>query len=244
VDCLSDATKDHIIPDYIPNFRFGEFSTVEAVTVSINPAENVDGKRPLPMLSDYHRTSRLDLATEDLDDLSSRSDHYYRQGDMHPFFLSLEKILQAIDPNWTYASGKVAHIDLVACVTTKLWSQIRPKKIQDVLIAKCEKHFVNTLTLLPPNCLIVCDGATVLNHVPGVKLVNDFSVAGPDKPLTVSIGSLTSGDRVWTLVAWNRTASHLNGVEPRDVGETVNALKAGTAPISEWFKLLQGTSDE
>jgi hypothetical protein len=227
VSCLcSTVTEGSLKPEYVPTFRFGSLSAVEVVTISLNPAENVAGYRSLPRLADFQRTSRLELDDQDLTAIQLRSDEYFSHRDRHRFFDSLEKIVQAINPKWTYErSGKVAHIDVVACVTRKPWSKLHPNRtqlalIQATLIDNCRPHFLNTLRMLPSPCYLLCNGSTAMKAVEEVGAsIECEDVVGNSR---IFVGTLTLNGRSSRLAAWNRPAGRLG--RPEEIGDAVKRL--------------------
>jgi hypothetical protein len=228
VSCLNDpATRQYILKEYIPAFRFGCLAAPEAVSVGINPAENECGSRPLPLLSDHRRAERTKLDHRNLDEISKRHDQYFSQHDAHPFFGHLQKILWTINPKWTYGS-RAAHIDLVSCVTDPTWSLIAGAG-REGLLKNCYEHFLNTVRLLPPNCWILCDGATALNST----LAAGGSVWMQDMVGRVKIlaGTLTLAGDTIRFAGWNYPAHKVRSDEQkREIGAAVrSAIKSTSA---------------
>src|ERR1043166_1828277 len=217
--CLSCAAS--ILNDYIPTFRFGVLSTCRAVTISINPAENVHGRRPLPRLGDYGVTDRRDLKEEHLSDISRRSDEYFAHGTKHRFFNTLASVVASIDQTWTYETGTLSHVDLVACVTRPTWANGVPEEDRSVMLRNCRPHFLNTLRLLPPDCWLLCDGKTALQAIEAAGGLT--AISERVAKITISLGTLVFDSKEYRYVGWSRPAHKLYA-SPNDVGSKVKRL--------------------
>jgi len=218
IDC--PATAQHVRQEYVPTPRFGV--PREVVTISINPAENDGSACDLPVLADFERATRLELDDRNLEDVSWRQDQYFSHGNKHKFFRSLEKIVQTINPEWTYESGKVGHADVVSCVTRETWSQIgkspvpgskidkkAQKAVQDALINNCRGHFLNTLNLLPSDCWILCDGRTAWNATMGAGQIPRNYEVDLGNSRRVFVGALALGGKTFRVAGWNQPAHQL-----------------------------------
>jgi hypothetical protein len=232
VKCLqSSVAAAYILATYIPAFRFGSLSTIQAVTVSINPAENQDTSCRLPLLSDYKRNVRSELNDLDLADIKLRNDRYYVNCNKHSYFRSLSSLVTAINPGWTYESQKVSHIDVVACVTRPVWSSIDDQRVKNLLMESCHEHFTNTLRLLPSACWILCNGGTALNTI--INLGGNITASATVGKCQISIGTFAFEKRKFDFAGWNRPAHKLYSDNPVDIGLGVKRLMGGggSAPV-------------
>ncbi len=220
--CLSAATT--ILNEYIPTFRFGVLSTCRAVTISINPAENQQGYRPLPQLRQYRIADRSALTDDDLTDVVRRSDEYFAVGNKHKFFNTLARLVSNIDSTWTYEAGTLSHIDVVACVTRPTWADV-PAQERQVMLERCREHFLNTLKFLPSDCWLLCDGKTVLEAIKQVGGQAEKTERVGHRQ-TVCVGNLLLEGRTHRFIGWNIPAHQPYGSQPT-LGAAVKELMDG-----------------
>ncbi len=149
--------------------------------------------------------------------ISLCNDRYFTYGDRHKFFNALERVAQGINKDWTYESGKLAHIDVVSCVTSVGWGNV-PESAS--LLANCRTHFVNTLGLLPSNCYLLCDGRTALDAV------RPKSIEGRDRVGNIHLfaGKVPVGDRKFAFAGWNFPTHKFFSTKPEEVGRIARKL--------------------
>jgi len=227
--CLPSVTT--ILTDYIPTFRFGMLSRCRAVSISINPAENQEGYRPLPRCAEYGIVDRSALTDDDLAEVARRSDEYFEAGNKHRFFNTLASVVSSIDPTWSYEAGTLSHIDVVACVTRPTWTNGVPAPERQVMLERCRRHFLETLRLLPSDCWLLCDGRTALGAIEEAGGATERTER-VGSGLTVSIGTLTLDSREYRYVGWNRPAHKLYK-SPRTIGAAVKLLMKGCEDESQ-----------
>jgi len=226
--CLKLPESACVRDEYVPVYRFGRLSTAEAVTVSINPAENRPGTTSLHVLSDFKCGSRLELTDDHISEVSESCDSYFDGGQSHAFFSNIEQVARGLDAEWDYASGKLAHIDAVSCVTRPIWSGIRTSTRRS-MSSNCSSHFKATLRLLPSGCWLLCDGRTVLDAVKsaGAVITHLGSVRGKKKEVEIYTGLFNIGGRMLKVIGWNwpaHTHTIYPVIHPMKVGEAVKAL--------------------
>ncbi len=221
--CLPSVTT--ILSDYIPTFRFGVLSRCRAVSISINPAENQEGYRPLPRCKEYGFADRSALTDDDLANVARRSDEYFAAGDKHRFFNTLASVVSSIDPTWSYEAGTLSHIDVVACVTRPTWTNGVPAEERRVMLESCRQHFLTTLRLLPSDSWLLCDGRTALQAIDDVggRTENTEQLEGN---LAVCIGTLLLEAGAHRFVGWNYPAHKLYGKQT-EVGLAAKCLMDG-----------------
>ena len=217
-----------ILRDYIPAFRFGVLSECRAVSISINPAENQDGSRSLPCFSEFGLPFRSALTDANLAEVARRSDEYFAAGCKHRFFNTLASLVSSIDPTWSYESGTLSHIDLVACVTRPKWTMV-PAQQRQAMLAHCRNHFLKTIRLLSAECWLLCDGRTVLQAVEDLGGRTERAVRLGAK-VTVLIGNLALDGTNYRYLGWSRPAHKLYAV-PAVVGSAVKRLMTGDPEV-------------
>jgi hypothetical protein len=230
--CLTLPESECVLAEYVPVYRFGRLSSAQAVTVSINPAENKPGSKSLPVLSDFNCGSRIELTDDHIAMVSEGCNSYFEGDDPHDFFSDIEQVAVGLNAEWTYASGKLAHIDAVACVTRPIWSGIRPAALRRTIAEKCSFHFKSTLRLIPSGCWLLCDGRTVLDTVQraGVVMTLRGSVHGKKKEVEIYTGSFAKDGRTLKVIGWNwpaHTHTIYPVIQPQKVGEAVKAVLQG-----------------
>jgi hypothetical protein len=183
-------------------------SKCQAVTVSINPAENQEGYRSLPRLSDYGLADRSALADGDLADIARQNDEYFVGGNKHRFFNTLASLVSSIDSTWSYEAGTLSHIDVVACVTRPTWTNGVPGQERDFMEERCRQHFFKTLRLLPPECWLLCDGRTAIDAIEDAGGQTRTTVR-LKSGLIVCIGDMEIQGCTHNYLGWNRPAHRL-----------------------------------
>ena len=189
------------------------------------------GSRPLPRLTDFGRENRAALDDADLKNISLQHDNYFANRDRHRFFDPLERVVRAINDGWTYESAKLAHIDVVSCVTSKTWSKLHEDatqraRIQETLICNCHPHFANTMRLLQSSCYLLCDGRTALEAVDRLgTAVEVIDIVKNDRmAIEIFVGKVTLDDRKLKLAGWNLPSHKFFSIAPEEVGCAIKRL--------------------
>lgn len=174
----SQACENQVVNECLPVGAFGNVlgKSVWVATIGLNPALNEfyerDYQKPksreqrLAMLHDYKLTSRADLREVDIKDAKKRSEEYFVNADReyHSYFEKLESLISRIEPRWSFVSGRVVHLDLVACPTQKRFGELSDS-CRKQLIANCRVHFLEKLSNLPNKTLLLFDGASIVNEM-------------------------------------------------------------------------------
>lgn len=161
--CIDSQTtcKNQIDSDCLPVCAFGNVSgkLVEAATIGLNPALDEfyqndyktlkDRSQRLAVLQDYELISRIDLQKINTDEAKKRREEYFTDAnrECHPYFKRLQNKISDIEPRWSFVSGRIVHIDLVACATRVRWGKLG--SCQNELLNNCQENFLTTLFQLP-----------------------------------------------------------------------------------------------
>jgi hypothetical protein len=150
----SQACENQVVNECLPVSAFGNVSgkSVKVATIGLNPALNEfylsdyitlkNRSLRLAALVDYNITSRADLQEADIEDVKRRREEYFinAEREPHSYFEKLESLISRIEPRWSFVSGRVVHIDLVACATRVRWSKLSDN-CQKELIGNCREFF-------------------------------------------------------------------------------------------------------
>jgi hypothetical protein len=223
--CLTGLNNNQIVKDCLPVSSFGdvEGKAVKAATVGINPALNefiVNGEpkqrsQRLPILSDYQITNRTDLKIADLAEAKNRRATYFKDVERywHSYFEKMESLISRVDPRWSYISGRVVHVDLVACATRVRWSALE-NHTKTTLLTNCRPHFLTALSQLPQGTLLFLDGLAVINEFrkfgavfeqKNEQLINIRGNRGV-------IGNLKLSDNIFPIRGWSIPISKLSQI--------------------------------
>jgi hypothetical protein len=225
VNCLeTEALRDLVDPQCLPVPWFGNLasSAVHVATVGINPSSmefynyGAGPKRPkdrLPMLSDFSLGTRTKLRSAHVLAAKAKRDAYFLDRNRTPnkWFESLSALLDACGHGWNYRTGSAVHLDIVACVTTKSWSELR--WASEALKRNCSDHFRRTLALLPPGTMLLLDGRSACDALLGAESqsweeVDSFTdVKGRKYPVRFQHGCY--GNENGRFAAWNLPAKYL-----------------------------------
>lgn len=171
-DCAAhEDTRRHILWDCLPIKSYGDVRQAQCVTVGLNPADNLFYKRStravrrrsdrLPMLEDFGAASRPDLSPDAIKLIEWEQHRYFTMRPRHPWFRTLEQVLQTADSAWTYESGRAAHLDTAACATDQ-WVQLS-NEVRRHLQSTCHPHFLHTLTEVPAGAWLILNGRAIWN---------------------------------------------------------------------------------
>ena len=222
--CIGNpACENQVVNESLPVPAFGDVTNkkLRVVTIGLNPALNeflnYDGtikeqSQRLAMSSDYG-VERNDLSDINVKNAVERREGYYTNVDRwwHSYFEKLEGVLCRVNPDWSYATGSVAHIDLVACATRRAWGDLS-QGCKGELLKNCRDHFLATLSRVPKGTLLLFDGSTVTAEIcnsglsvvqdGGVKLINIRNNRG-------QIGKLKFGEKEFPFRSWSTPVSKI-----------------------------------
>ena len=225
VKCLQDdVTVRYVLADYVPTQRFGGFDSVKAVTIGINPAPNKPRRRALPLLSDFGRSSRSDLQTDDLISISELQTTYFDDGTGHTFFdNNFFFVLDTIDKSWTYQSGRVAHIDVVFCVTSPLWAELgkTDETAQSAIRQNCRPNFLESLQMVPPATWLLWGGSETMKALEELKPVVEASGKTKEKQVAWKMGQIELRGHSYPFMAWDKVV--MSNSDRCEIGELVKA---------------------
>ena len=222
--CVGNQTcSNQVVAECIPVRAFGDGSSklVQVATIGLNPARNeffhyglAKGRsQRLAVLHDYEATSRADLQDADVDDARNRRKGYFSNLNRgwHPHFEKLESFVSRIEPVWSYFSGRVVHIDLVACATEVRWGELSAS-CQTGLLANCRAHFLATLSRLPNGTLLFFDGSRVISEMRQIGL--SFEQEGGDQRINIQgnlgcVGKLIFREKTFPFRGWSMPVGKL-----------------------------------
>jgi hypothetical protein len=241
----SPACENQVVEKCLPVPTFGNLThkNLRVVTVGLNPAlneflnfngqENTRSQR-LALTTDYN-SSRSDLSDTNVNDAISRRESYFTdlERGWHGYFEKLDGLLCRVNPDWSYATGSAAHIDLVACATSVAFGKLS-QICQSELLRNCRDHFLASLSCVPSGTLLLFDGATVTKEIyasglevkqqGGTQLINTKGDQG-------RIGKLTFGVKEFSFRAWSTPAGRLPAIWRYDLAFWL----FGTLCSGKWF---------
>ena len=220
----NSACENQVVNECIPVGAFGRINdkSVKVATIGLNPASTefatFDFNKPkernqrLAMLADYNLTNRTDLLDKDVADAKNRRENYFTDGerDCHSYFQKLESVISRIQPAWSYLTGRIVHIDLVACTTKERWGKLG-QDCKSNLVKNCRPHFLSALNELPNGTLLLLDGSRAVDEMHQIgKLANGVSFElehqGYFSPLIENrsyIGSLKYNGKLFPFRGWS-----------------------------------------
>jgi hypothetical protein len=227
----SQACENQVVNECLPVDVFGNISekSVMVATVGLNPALNEfyerDYKTPksrdqrLAMLSDYKLNSRADLHEADLKDAKKRREEYFvnTAREWHSYFERFESLISRIEPRWSFVSGRVVHIDLVACSTYVRWSELS-ENCKTNLLSNCRGHFLETLSNLPNGTLLLFDGSSVINEMRNLGATFDREGDYLQQNRGY-IGNLKLGEKLFPFRGWSKPVGKLSLIWRYDLAE-------------------------
>jgi hypothetical protein len=227
----SQACQNQVVNECLPVSAFGNVSgkSVKVAIIGLNPALNEfyhsdyitlkNRSQRLAALSDYNLTSRADLQEADIKDAKKRREEYFINADRewHSHFEKLEGLISRIQPLWSFVSGRLVHIDLVACSTRVRWSDLLDD-CQKELLTNCRSHFLTTLSQLPNGTMLLLDGSRVLSEMKNdeiKKLGLIFEQEGEKKLINIQwnygyIGKLKWADKEFPFRGWSMPVGKLS----------------------------------
>jgi hypothetical protein len=132
----------------------------------------------------------------------------------HGYFEKLDGLLGRVNPDWSYATGSAAHIDLIACATHSAFGRLS-QGCQAELLINCRDHFFATLAYVPNGTLLLFDGATATNEIyqsgltikqqGDVQLINLRQDRG-------RVGKLEFGEKEFPFRSWSTPAGRLPAI--------------------------------
>lgn len=134
--------------------------------------------------------------------------------------------MSAANAEWRYADGSAVHLDIVACVTTKKWSDVE-KEAQSMMVANCRDHLEGTVCLLPTKAMLLFDGKTACETMVGDiahewKHLCSFSDRnGQSKTVRTRHGIVSVRGITRRFAGWNMPAKYLSDDALTRVGEWV-----------------------
>jgi hypothetical protein len=194
-----------------------------AVTIGINPATNKVGRRALPLVSGFRRSG---LREDDLISIFEFQNTYFDDGKAHTFFdNSFYFILHTIDKSWTYQSGKVAHIDVVFCVTDRRWSELgrADAGAQATIRQNCRPHFFRTLELVPPRTWLFWGGQETLKALNELEPRIDARGVTKEKRVAWHMGQVEMKGNPYPFMAWDKVGAGMSNGDRCEIGEVVKA---------------------
>jgi hypothetical protein len=203
----SQACQNQVVKECLPVSAFGNVSgkSVKVATIGLNPVLNEFYHPPnyttlknrsqrLAALSDYELTSRADLQVADVKDEKDRREKYFVDDDRqcHSYFNRLQNRINGIQPLWSFVSGRVVHIDLVACATRVRWGRLSGG-CQKELIGNCRENFCSTLSQLPNGTILLPVNSEVIAEIEKLGLIPE-----QDRDF---IGKLNLGKKVFPVAS-------------------------------------------
>lgn len=228
VKCFNNvAASSSIIKQCLPVPAFGDPTSknIRVATVGLNPSSaeflaGIDLKPScmrLPALVDFGVNSRVQLKPEHLREAKRRRADYFsgKERSTNEWFKRLSAILDGCGQNWKYENGNAVHVDIVACVTNKSWSDLTDA-VALALTENCRDHLMRTLSALSADALLLFDGKSACNAVAGMaeheweELCRFTDCTGQRKPLRIRCGTVKVGVRARRFFAWNIPVKHLS----------------------------------
>jgi hypothetical protein len=201
--CLGNqAYKSQIVAECLPVSAFGDVlhKSVEAATIGLNPALDEfyhkdytklkDRNQRLAVLKDYEITSRSDLQQDNVEEAQKRRKKYFTATarECHPFFKRLQNRISDINPSWSFVSGRIIHIDLVACATREKWGKLG--NCRKELLNNCQENFLATLSELPSGTVLIPTNQWVSAEIQKLNII-----MSPENENIRCIGKLKLGDK-------------------------------------------------
>lgn len=222
--CVGNSCQNQVVNECLPVGAFGDVfgKSVKVATIGLNPALNEfyqkdfktikNRSQRLAALNDYNLTNRADLQEADIQDAKKRREEYFinPDRDWHSHFEKLESLISRIQPLWSFVSGRVVHIDMVACSTRVRWGDLSDVCRKE-LMANCRGHFLATLSQLPNGTMLLLDGSTVISAMKNdelKKLGLIYEQEGDEHLINIQwnrgfIGKLKLGEKEFPFRGWS-----------------------------------------
>lgn len=209
---LYRAPSRFTVPGSLPVLFFGDLPAARAATVGINPSqrEYTDGQgqelvelqRRFETLQSLGAADRAALTPAQCDRAIATMRAYFRPGGpAYSWFAPLSRVLRGMGLD--YATGEVAHLDLVQEATDPTWSTlVATDPTEAAALRAADAPFLRWQIDAFPLCLLVCNGRTVLDGVrrlTGAETVSEGRAAR----LTWQIAVANVGGRTLSIVGWN-----------------------------------------
>jgi hypothetical protein len=221
---------DQVVAGCLPVPFFGDLAHphLKIVTIGLNPALNEyndyngqpkNRSQRLALLADFDKNARADLQDTDVAEARERRMEYFIDPgrNWHSCFEKMDAVINRVDPGWSYLMGSAAHLDLVACATTKRWGKMTGNA-QTHLIGNCRQYFLDSLSKLASGTVMLCDGRRVMQEMRNLglplemqppQLINIREAPNGDSGW---IGKLILGDKALPIRGWSSQVSQLSAV--------------------------------
>lgn len=168
----------HSVAGSLPVLFFGDVFTAQIATIGINPScqeyldpngNELDGEaRRFETLASLGATSRSSLTDAQCSAALRRMRSYFvRRPTVFRWFRPLERVLAGM--RHSYASGYVAHLDLVQEATQPTWSALaREHRGEAADLLASDAPFLRWQLATFPLQAVICNGMTALRHVCGM----------------------------------------------------------------------------
>lgn len=209
---LRCGPSEFTVPGSLPVLFFGDLPAARAATVGINPSrrEYTDGQgqeltglqRRFETLQSLGAADRSGLTPAQCDRAIATMRAYFRPGGpAYSWFAPLARVLRGMGLD--YATGEVAHLDLVQEATDPTWSTlVATDPTEAEALRAADAPFLRWQIDAFPLHLLVCNGRTVLDAVrrlTGAETVSEGRAARLIWQLAVA----TVGGRTLSIVGWN-----------------------------------------
>lgn len=236
----------HSVAGSLPVLFFGDVFTAQIATIGINPSDQeyldpngheLDGDaRRFETLTSLGATARSSLTDAQCATALRRMRSYFvRRQTVFRWFRPLERVLAGM--RHSYASGYVAHLDLVQEATQPAWGALaRAHRGEAADLLAADAPFLRWQLTTFPLRAVICNGMTALRHVYGmldqpVAVENAFQ--GQFARLRWYAVHGRIGGRPIAVVGWNIPLTRPTGLRAEDQ----QALGRALAPhLASWHR--------
>ena len=174
-----------IVKNSTPVVSFGNPNTAMVATLGINPSsqEFLDRKgnvldlanKRLVDLDSLNKSSLNDLDEDDAKKIIDGCYNYFKTGNHYKWFDPIEEYV--LKPSgFSYFDNSACHLDVIQWATDPVWSNIKSKEIQDMLLEKDQDFLKYQLSNYHFETIFL-NGKTVINQVEKLGIVKLTDVA-------------------------------------------------------------------
>ncbi|MGH2532607.1 MAG: hypothetical protein ACRDJW_09900 [Thermomicrobiales bacterium] len=222
---LRRAPSRFTVPESLPILFFGDLLTARIATVGLNPSRReytdkrdreLDGpQRRFETLRSLGATDRAILSPEQCNKAVATMRAYYRpSGPAYSWFAPLVRVVRGM--GFEYATGDVAHLDLVQEATDPTWSALNAKHPDEALALRtADGPFLRWQMEAFPLNVLVCNGRTVFDGVCQLTEA-EFVASHKIARLNCHVAVAKVGGRRLGVIGWNIPLARPTGLTSED----------------------------